>query len=139
MSPSAQQESNLDAGVTPANDPYGLSLGANAAGCSSVSGGKQFSSSSLGAAGTGGALAMSSNTATTYVDPEQRTFEAMNRDGELDLGRWVVVFGFTPGDYVSPVRALQQHGAITRHCLGGGSAGGRRNYLFVQVRQMPCF
>lgn len=47
-----------------------------------------------------------------------------------DFGRWVVVFGFSPGDYTSPIRALQQYGQITKHIPGGGGNG---NYLFVQV------
>jgi hypothetical protein len=47
-----------------------------------------------------------------------------------DFGRWVVVFGFSPGDYTSPIRALQQYGQITKHFAGGG---GNSNYLFVQV------
>jgi hypothetical protein len=61
------------------------------------------------------------------VESEQHTFVAHNRDGVLDYGRWVVVSGFSPGDFVSPILALQRHGEITRHCIG------RKNCLFVQV------
>jgi len=112
-----------------ANDPYGLSLGNTGLGVGGGDGG-DLTTSSLGTApGAGGGVSMKT---TVFVDPEQRAHEALNRDGALDLGRWVVVFGFTPGDYTSPIRALQQHGSITRHCLGGGTMGGRRNYLFVQ-------
>eukprot|EP00615_Pteridomonas_danica_P007280 CAMPEP_0114329228 /NCGR_PEP_ID=MMETSP0101-20121206/941_1 /TAXON_ID=38822 ORGANISM="Pteridomonas danica, Strain PT" /NCGR_SAMPLE_ID=MMETSP0101 /ASSEMBLY_ACC=CAM_ASM_000211 /LENGTH=215 /DNA_ID=CAMNT_0001458829 /DNA_START=220 /DNA_END=867 /DNA_ORIENTATION=- len=50
------------------------------------------------------------------------------RDND-DYGRWVVVFGFSPGDYTSPIRALQHYGQITKHCPG---AGGNSNFLFVQ-------
>ena len=61
---------------------------------------------------------------------------AMNRDGAEDLGRWAVVSGFTPGDYTSPIRALQQYGQITAHRHGGGSSApgqqGSSNFLFVQ-------
>jgi len=44
----------------------------------------------------------------------------------------VVASGFAVGDYLSPVRALQRYGAITKSCPGVAAGGTRSNFLFVQ-------
>ena len=64
------------------------------------------------------------------LDP--RWDEAMAQDGDEDLGRWAVVIGFTPGDYTSPIRALQRYGQVTAHKQGVSDGGGHSNFLFVQ-------
>ena len=57
-------------------------------------------------------------------------------EGPEDLGRWVVVSGFAPGEFTSPIRALQQIGQITKHAQSSTRGG---NYLFVQVQQKRLF